>query len=96
MLEPMTSAPSVYYPPRVEPAAKPLRFPFNLTKLLGNNLEIIPERAYHEPVVIAAGPPRMAFIAGGEAVKTLLLSRPADFPKGHLQSRSSSRSLAAP
>jgi cytochrome P450 len=85
MLEPMTSAPSVYYPPRVEPAAKPLRFPFNLTKLLGNNLEIIPERAYHEPVVIAAGPPRMAFIAGGEAVKTLLLSRPADFPKGHLQ-----------
>jgi cytochrome P450 len=85
MLDPTTSVTPAYYPPRVEPAAQPLRFPFNLAKLLGNNLEIIPERAYHEPVVIAAGPPRMAFITGAEAVKTLLLSRPADFPKGHLQ-----------
>ena len=43
----MTAAP--FYPPRVKPAARPLRFPFNLIKLLGNNLEVIPEQAYREP-----------------------------------------------
>ena len=74
-----------FYPPRVHPAARPLRFPFNLIKLLGNNLEIIPAQAYREPVVIAPGPPRMAFFTGPEWVKTLLLNRPSDFPKGRLQ-----------
>ena len=74
-----------FYPPRAEPAPQPLRFPFNLTKLLKNNLEIIPEAAYREPVVVAPGPPRMAFFTGPEWVKTLLLNRPAEFPKGKLQ-----------
>jgi cytochrome P450 len=74
-----------FYPPPVAPAAKPLRFPFNLTKLLGNNLAIIPEHAYREPIVIAPGPPRMAFITGSELVKDLLLTRPTEFPKGGLQ-----------
>jgi len=74
-----------FYPPHVAPAAKPLRFPFNLTKLLGNNLAIIPEQAYHDPIVIAPGPPRMAFITGSELVKDLLLTRPTEFPKGGLQ-----------
>jgi len=74
-----------FYPPRVKPAAKPLRFPFNLAKLLSNNLEVIPEQAYREPLVIARGPPRMAFFTGTELVKTLLLTRPAEFPKGALQ-----------
>ncbi len=74
-----------FYPPRVKPAAQPLRFPFNLAKLLGNNLEVIPEQAYREPLVIARGPPRMAFFTGTELVKTLLLTRPAEFPKGALQ-----------
>ena len=33
-----------FYPPRVKPAAAPLRFPFNLIKLLDNNLESFPNR----------------------------------------------------
>jgi len=74
-----------FCPPRVVPPPTGLRFPFNLVKLLRNNLELIPERAYHEPVVVAPGPPRMAFVTGLESVKTLLLSRPSEFPKGGLQ-----------
>jgi cytochrome P450 len=74
-----------FVPPFVAPAGRPLRFPFNLVKLLGNNLELIPEEAYHKPVVFAPGTPRMAFITGPEAVKTLLLDRSAEFPKGSVQ-----------
>jgi len=74
-----------FYPIHVEPAAKPLRFPFNLSRLLTNNLSIIPEQAYREPLVMAPGPPRMAFITGSELIKTLLFERPAEFPKGKLQ-----------
>jgi cytochrome P450 len=74
-----------FYPVHVEPSAKPLRFPFNLSRLLTNNLSVIPAQAYSEPLVIAPGPPRMAFITGSELVKTLLFERPADFPKGKLQ-----------
>jgi cytochrome P450 len=84
MLEKSNSA-APFYPPRVNPAAKPLRFPSNLITLLGNNLEAVPEQAYREPLVIAPGPPRMAFFTGTELVKTLLLTRPAEFPKGALQ-----------
>jgi cytochrome P450 len=76
---------AAFYPPYVKPSAGPLRFAFSLAKLLRNNLEVIPEQAYREPLVIAPGPPRMAFFTGTELVKTLLLSRPAEFPKGALQ-----------
>ena len=43
-----------FYPPRVKPSAEPLQFPFNLVKLLSNNLELIPEQglsgaARHRP-----------------------------------------------
>jgi cytochrome P450 len=81
----LTKDAAPFYPPRIKPSAKPLRFPLNLTKLLNNNLELIPEQAYREPLVIVPGPPRMAFFSGSELVKTLLLTRPADFPKGRLQ-----------
>ena len=74
-----------FYPPLVKPSPRPLRFPFNLIKLLGNNLEIIPEQAYREPIVLSPGPPRMAFFTGAEVVKNLLLTRHAEFPKGGLQ-----------
>jgi cytochrome P450 len=74
-----------FYPPLIAPAARPLRFPANLVKLLGNNLQIVPEAAYRESVVLAPGPPRMAFFTGAEAVKTVLLTRQAEFPKGGLQ-----------
>jgi cytochrome P450 len=73
------------YPPRIAPARKPLRFPLNIVKLLANNVKIVPEQAYHEPVVISPGPPRVAFFTGADAVKTLLFDRAADFPKGALQ-----------
>jgi len=73
------------YPPRVTPASKPLRFPVNLFKMLSNNLEIVPEQAYVEDVVMAPGPPRMAFITGTEAVETILMKQYLDFPKGRLQ-----------
>ena len=81
----MLAAASPPDPPRVVPAKNPLRFPFNVLKLLSNNLEAVPEQAYEEDVVIAPGPPRMAFITGPEAVETVLMKRQADFPKGRLQ-----------
>lgn len=77
--------PAAAGPPRVTPARKPLRFPFNVVKMLSNNLRVIPEQAYEEDVVIAPGPPRMAFICGPEAVETLLMKRHDDFPKDRLQ-----------
>jgi hypothetical protein len=66
MLESANNA-APFYPLHIKPSVKPLRFPFNLTKLLNNNLEAIPEQAYWEPVVIAPGPPRMAFFTGTSA-----------------------------
>ena len=74
-----------FYPPQVRPAARPLRFPSNLIKLLNNNLEIIPEQAYREPVVFSPGPLRMAFFTDAELVKLLLLTRQPEFPKGRVQ-----------
>ncbi|MCW4184023.1 cytochrome P450 [Candidatus Thiodiazotropha endoloripes] len=70
--------------PRVEPAPKPLRFPSNLIQLLSNNLKIIPAAAYREDVVIAPGPPRMAFVTGAEALKTVLQGKDDEFPRGQL------------
>src|SRR5688500_18427775 len=84
MLELATNA-APFYPPRVKRSPRPLRLPFNLTKMLNNNVGMIPEQAYREPLVIAPGPPRMAFFCGQELVKTLLFDRPTDFPKGGLQ-----------
>jgi cytochrome P450 len=71
--------------PRITPAQTPLRFPFNIFKLLTNNVEIVPEQAYYDNVVMAPGPPRMVFITGAEAIKTVIHKRHADFPKGRLQ-----------
>jgi hypothetical protein len=83
---PDTSAQAApFYPPRIAPARKPLRFPVNLARLVHDNVAAIPEQSYHEPVVISPGPPRMAFFTGPEAVRTLLLTRHEDFPKGRLQ-----------
>jgi cytochrome P450 len=85
MLESRTTA--RLYPPRIEPARRPLRFPHILIKLLNNSLEIVPEQAYEEAVVIAPGPPRVAFFTGPEAVKALLQSRQQEFPKSYLQNK---------
>jgi cytochrome P450 len=74
-----------FRPPAITPPADPLSFPLNLIKLIANNLEIVPEQAYREPVVVAPGPPRMAFFTGPDAVKELLLERQGEFPKGHVQ-----------
>jgi cytochrome P450 len=79
----MEAAP--FYPPRVRPAGKPLAFPANVLKLLHNNLEVIPEQAYRDGLVVAPGPPRMAFVSGPELVKRLLAGREPEFPKGRLQ-----------
>jgi cytochrome P450 len=87
MLDSQDSA-APFYPPRIQPAKRPLRFPHNLIKLVHNNLEVIPEQAYDEPIVIAAGPPTMAFLTGPDAVKSLLHTRQSEFPKGEAQNRS--------
>jgi cytochrome P450 len=79
------TADAAFYPPCVRPATRPLRFPSNLIKLVRDSLELIPAQAYQEHVVLAPGPPRMAFFTGPEAVKTLLQSRRQEFPKGRLQ-----------
>jgi cytochrome P450 len=76
---------SHFYPPHVKPSTKPLRFPFYFTKLLRNNLEIIPEQAYWQPIVIARGPPRSAFITDSEPVKKLLCDRATEFPRSRKQ-----------
>jgi cytochrome P450 len=76
---------AAFYPPHVAPSAGPLRFPLNLTKLVSNNLQVIPEAAYREPLAIVRGPPRVAFFTGTEFLKKLLLDHWADFPKGALQ-----------
>ncbi len=76
-----------FYPPRIIPPAKPLKFPFFPIKLIKDNLEVIPEQAYREPIVYAPGPPRTVFCTGSELVKTLLLTRQPEFPKGELQLR---------
>ena len=77
--------PSPFYPPRVKPAAGRSGFLSISSSCCGNNLEVIPEQAYREPIVVAPGPPRMAFFTGPEPVKTLLLSRHSEFPKGRVQ-----------
>ena len=76
---------AAFQPPRVAAARKPLRFPFNLVKLLRNNLELIPEAAYERPLIVAPGPPRMAFLMDPDLVKDVLLTRASEFPKGGLQ-----------
>lgn len=81
----MAAAPMATVLPSVTPAKRPLRFPANLIKLLSNNIGIVPEQAYEEEVVLAAGPPRMAFITGAEAVETVLKKQASQFPKGRLQ-----------
>ena len=75
----------VIVPPRVRPAAKPLRFPFNLIQTLVDNVALVPCQAYEEEVVLAPGPPRMAFITGPSAVETVLKTQADEFSKGHLQ-----------
>jgi len=77
--------PAALYPPHVTPPPKPLGFPHNLRKLIGNNLEAIPEEAYHGSLVLAPGPPRMAFIVDPDLIKTILLDRFESFPKGRIQ-----------
>jgi cytochrome P450 len=80
-----SEAATPFYPPHAKPCPRPLGFPFNLIKLISNNLEFIPEQAYCERIVIAPGPPRMAFVTDPRLVETLLFSRHAEFPKGRTQ-----------
>ena len=74
-----------FYPPRIPPCAKPLRFPFYLPKLVTNNLETLPAQAFEDLVVLGRGPPRLAWISGPNAVKAVLLDRAGEFPKGRVQ-----------
>ena len=76
--------PAHFYPPKVQPAALPLRFPFNLAKLLANNLEAIPEQAYREPLVIARGR-RVWHFSPGATCQDIAVGPTAEFPKGALQ-----------
>ena len=82
---PSSTLDQVFYPPFVRPSRQPLRFPFNLAALLKNNLAAIPEDAYRQALTISPGPPRMAFVTGGELVQALLQTRAAEFRKGALQ-----------
>lgn len=72
-------------PPTVSPPPAPLGFPWNLAKMVTNYLDVIPEQAYREPLVIAPGPPRMAFIACEELLKAVLLDHWEDFPMGRVK-----------
>jgi cytochrome P450 len=72
-------------PAYVPPAPKALGFPGNLVRLVKNNLGIIPQAAYEQPLVMTDSFPKMAFITGPEFVETVLKRRAADFPKGRLQ-----------
>lgn len=78
-------APPALYPARIHPAAHARRFPYNLTKMIANNLEVIPADAYRKTVAVIPGPPRMAFFSGLDIVESMLLGNYQDYPKGRLQ-----------
>ena len=84
----MMSEPLVnFVPAKVEVPDQPVRFPINIYKLISNNLTIIPKAAYHQPVTLVNGLPRMAFFTGENAVKRLLHKSHEQFPKGELQNQ---------
>lgn len=74
-----------FQPPKVRVPAMPLGFPRNLLTILRNNMELIPQQAYEQPIVVTGGLIPMAFITGPELVKTLLQTRQDDFPKARIQ-----------
>ena len=75
-----------FYPPRVAPAARPLRFPFNLVKLLQQQSRAHPGgRPIGSRSSSRRGRRAWPSSPAPEAVKTLLLDRPAEFPKGGVQ-----------
>jgi len=43
-----------FYPPHIKPPERPPTFPFNLIKLLRNNLEVIPARGIGSPLSLFA------------------------------------------
>jgi cytochrome P450 len=72
-------------PAYVQPAPKVLSFPENLVQLVRNNLGVIPQEAYEQPLVVTDSFPKMAFITGADLVEKVLKRSAADFPKGRLQ-----------
>ena len=74
-----------FVPPFVPPAAKAQHTFALLSRLILNNLSIIPEAAYERDVVVLKGPPRLVFVTGEEAVAAVLRTQHANFPKGKLQ-----------
>src|ERR1700724_3795347 len=93
MLESRTTA--RLYPPRIEPARRPLRFPHILIKLLNNSLEIVPEQAYEEAVVIAPGPPRVAFLLAPKRSKLFCNRVSRNFPRVTFRTKFWNRYLAS-
>ena len=74
-----------YTPATCKTPSAPVWFPKSLIKLLTNNLEVIPEQAYNDAIVVCNGPPRMVFFCDPELVRNILMNRNAEFPKGHVQ-----------
>ena len=77
----------VQFPPRVIAPRNPLRFPQNILKLLTDNLTVVPRQAYERFVVLAEGPPRMAFVTGPDHIKSILQDSWGNFPRGKLKTR---------
>jgi cytochrome P450 len=75
------------YPPRVTPPPKSLNLLQSVTRSFSNPLLVIPERVYHEPLVVLRGPPTIAWVTGPALVKIVLVDRRDDFPQDPLLQR---------
>ena len=75
------------YPPRVTPPPKPLNLLQSVTRSFSNPLLVIPERVYHEPLVVVRGPPTIAWVTEPALVKIVLVDRRDDFPQDPLLQR---------
>ncbi len=80
-----TTSGQATYPPTISPPKNSLNFPNNIIKLLGNNLELIPQQSYHDFVVISRGPPRMVFVTGPDYIKEMLQDCWDNYPRGKLK-----------
>ncbi len=74
-----------FQPPRIRVPAHPLGFPRNIVTILRNNMELFPQQAYEQPLVVTGGPVPMAFISGADLVRTVLQTGSDDFPKARIQ-----------
>lgn len=85
-----TGEASPLYPRSVVPAAKPLPLHRFLIQFVRNPLRVIPEAAYHEPIVVRrrrGSSARAAWITDPGLIEDVLLHKTAEFGKSDIEKR---------